>query len=324
MKSGRRGCGPTTGTTHLNLMSSIPRTSPDGSGVPTRGAPATLPRVLAGELVGTYILVLFGTGSVVAAVVTGAQVGLWQVAVVWAFGVALAIYATANVSGAHLNPAVSLAFAIFRRPEFSVRLLPVYWAAQLAGAVLAGLSVLAIFGPFISRFEAANQLVRGEAGSQRSAMVFGEYFPNPDIYGTGEAATGLISPAGAAFVEGFGTAILVLVIFSLTDRRNAGLSTKNMTPLLIGFTVAALISLFAPLTQAGWNPARDFGPRIVAYFAGWGSIAIPGPSGGFWVYIVGPMIGAPIGAAIHEFIIGPGLGFISGPPNESGNGAKRT
>ncbi len=269
-------------------------------------------RAFAGEAVGTYTMVLFGTGSVAAAVVTGAQVGLWQVAVVWAFGVALAIYATANVSGAHLNPAISLAFACFRRAEFGARMLPLYWTAQLAGAVLAGLTVLAAFGPFIVRFESENGLVRGSEGSQLSAMVFGEYFPNPAMYGTGEAAAILVSPVSAALVEGFGTAILAFVVFSVTDRRNAGLSTRNLTPLLIGFTVAALISLFAPITQAGWNPARDFGPRIVAYFAGWGSVAIPGPSGGFWAYIVGPMIGAPIGAAAHEFLVRPGLARVRG------------
>ena len=278
-------------------------------------------RAFMGEAVGTYILVLFGIGSVAAAVATGAQMGLWQVAVVWAFGVALAIYVSANVSGAHLNPAVSLAFAIFRRSDFSFRKLPLYWSAQLIGAVLAGVTVLAIFSPFIVRFESDNDIVRGEAGSQLSAMMFGEYFPNPAMYGSGPEAAALISPVGAAFVEGFGTAILVLVIFSLTERRNAGLSTKNMTPLLIGFTVAALISLFSPLTQAGWNPARDFGPRIVAFFAGWGSIAIPGPSNGFWVYIVGPMIGAPIGAAVHEFLVRPGLQRITSSSNGNVRGA---
>ena len=90
-------------------MASIPRKEPAtvGRGSPTGREPR---RAFVGEVVGTYILVLFGTGSVAAAVATGAQVGLWQVAVVWAFGVALAIYATANVSGAHLNPAISLAF----------------------------------------------------------------------------------------------------------------------------------------------------------------------------------------------------------------------
>ena len=260
-----------------------------------------------GETVGTYILVLFGIGSVSAAVVTGAQVGLWQVAVVWAFGVALAIYASAGLSGAHLNPAVSLAFAIFRRDDFGFRRLPLYWTAQTAGAILAALTTLAIFGPFIARFEADNGILRGADGSQLSAMVFGEYFPNPAIYGTGADAAALISPLGAALVEGFGTAVLAFVIFALTDRRNAGLTAKPLTPLLIGFTVAALISLFAPLTQAGWNPARDFGPRVVAYFAGWGEIAIPGPRAGFWAYIAGPMLGAPLGAALHELLIKPAL-----------------
>lgn len=280
-------------------------------------------RAFMGEAVGTFILVLFGIGSVAAAVATGAQMGLWQVAVVWAFGVALAIYVSANVSGAHLNPAVSLAFAIFRRSDFSFRMLPLYWTAQLLGAVLAGVTVLAVFSPFIVRFESDNGIVRGEAGSQLSAMMFGEYFPNPAMYGTGPDAAALISPAGAAFVEGFGTAILALVIFSLTDRRNAGLSTKNMTPLLIGFTVAALISLFAPLTQAGWNPARDFGPRIVAFFAGWSGVAIPGPSNGFWVYIVGPMVGAPVGAAVHEFLVRPGLQRIASSRNGNVRGERQ-
>ena len=73
-------------------------------------------------------------------------------------------------------------------------------------------------------------------------------------------------------------------------------------PGLIGFTVAMNLALYAPLTQAGWNPARDFGPRVVAYFAGWGDIAIPGPRGGFWIYILGPFIGGVLAGGISEKI----------------------
>lgn len=69
--------------------------------------------------------------------------------------------------------------------------------------------------------------------------------------------------------------------------------------------MAVLISLYAPLNQAGFNPARDFGPRIVAAFAGWGEVAIPGPQGGFWTYILGPLFGAPIGGAVYDFVIRP-------------------
>lgn len=256
------------------------------------------------EILGTFILVLFGIGSVAAAVFTGAQVGLWQVAAVWGFGVTLAIYVSGTVSGAHLNPAVSLAFAIFRRDQFPVNRLFAYWGAQLIGAVIAGAVVLILFNPFIDRFEMENGIVRGELGSQRSAMAFGEYFPNPGMF---DSDIFSVSPLHAFAVEAFGTAILAFVIFALTERRNAGIPTNGMVPFFIGFTVAALISLFAPITQAGWNPARDFGPRIVSWLAGWGDIAIPGPEGGFWVYILGPLVGAPLGALLFKLVIEPGL-----------------
>ncbi len=265
-------------------------------------SPLPLKQAMVGEILGTYLLVLFGTGSVAAAVLTGAQQGLWQVAVVWGFGVTLAIYASAALSGAHLNPAVSLAFALWRPQDFPWRRLVPYIAAQLVGAIAAGATVAGLFWPFIARFEVANGLTRGSHGSELSAMIFGEYFPNPAMFGTDAAARALVSPGHAAVVEGFGTAVLVLVIFALTTPRNTGSPKANLVPFFIGFTVAVLISLFAPLTQAGWNPARDFGPRLVAYVLGWGTIAIPGPMGGFWVYIVGPMIGGPLGGWVWQLV----------------------
>ncbi len=258
-------------------------------------------------MLGVYLMVTIGTGVVAAAVLSGAQAGLWQVAVVWWLGVTLAIYVTAAVSGAHLNPAVSLAFAIFRRDEFPLSRIVPYWVSQLAGGVLAGLTVLAVYGRFIERFESQNGLVRGEPGSQLSGMLFGEYFPNPAMVGTDEAARALVSAPGAAVIEGVGTAVLVLVIFALVDRRNSSLPVKFLAPVLIGGTVAAIISVFAPLTMGGWNPARDFGPRIVAFFAGWGEIAIPGPSSGFWAYIVGPLVGGPVGAACYDLLLRPAM-----------------
>jgi MIP family channel proteins len=248
-------------------------------------------------------LVLFGTGAVAAATITGAQSGLWQVAVVWGFGITVAIYATGAISGAHLNPAVSLTFAIFRRDEFPIQNLLPYWCAQLIGGILGGLTILMTFGPFIKYFEESKGIVRGEPGSELSAMVFGEYFPNPAVFGTSVDAKELISPIGALGIEAFGTGILVFVILALVDRRNSSISVKSLAPFFIGFTIAVLISIFAPLTQGGWNPARDLGPRIVAFFAGWGLIAIPGPSAGFWIYIVGPLIGGPLGGLLYETLI---------------------
>jgi MIP family channel proteins len=252
---------------------------------------------------GTFLLVLIGTGSVASAVLTGALTGLWQVAVVWGFGVSIAIYASAAASGAHLNPAVTLAFALLRRDVFPITRVPGYWLAQLLGAFLAGLVVLAVFSSALERFEVAEGLVRGDGGSERSAMVFGEYFPNPAVFGVDEAARKLVSPFRAFAVEALGTGVLVFVIFALVDPRNETVSRAS-TPMLIGFTVAVLIALFAPLTQAGWNPARDFGPRLVSFLAGWDAIALPGPRGGFWVYIAGPLVGGPLGGMLYDQTLG--------------------
>ncbi|CAI8007964.1 Glycerol uptake facilitator protein [Geodia barretti] len=263
------------------------------------------------EVVGTWLMVFVGTSVVAAAVLTGAQAGLWQVAVVWALGVSMAIYLTGAVSGAHLNPAVSLAFALFRPRDFPLRMLLPYWFSQMVGAILAGLTVLLLYRSFIRHFEEQHGIERGDPGSQLSTMMFGEYFPNPGMVGVDDGALALVTPLGAAAVEAVGTGILVLMIFALVDRRNTSLPVKYLAPVFIGLTVAMIISMLAPLTMGGWNPARDFGPRLVAFFAGWGEVAIPGPSGGFWAYIVGPLIGGPLGAAVYEFLIRPAF-----PPDQ--------
>jgi len=263
--------------------------------------------MLLGEGLGTFLMVLIGTGAVACAVLTGALQGLWQVAVVWGAGVAIAIYTSAALSGAHLNPAVTLAFALLRSDRFPrSRVLP-YVAAQLVGAALAGLAVWAAFAPLLARFEAREGLVRGAPGSEKAAMIFGEYFPNVAMFGTGPDAQALVSPVQAALVEGFGTLLLVLVIFALTDPDNAAAPEPTLVPILVGATVAMLIAVFAPITQAGWNPARDFGPRIAALLAGYGSIAIPGPQAGFWAYVVGPLIGGPLGGLLYERGLRPHL-----------------
>jgi glycerol uptake facilitator protein len=264
------------------------------------------------EAIGTFILVLFGCGSVHAAVLTGAQSGLWQVAIVWGVSIMLAIYVTGQVSGAHINPAITLALAAWGR--FSWSKVPLYLAAQLVGAVAAAAALFATYGPFLTAKEAEQQVTRGQAGSVITAMCYGEYFPNPGRLASGDPPLSqsqldshwqLVSHPVAFGAEVLGTAILALVVFAVTDPRNSEAPAANLAPVFIGLTVAALISILAPLTQACFNPARDFGPRLFAYFAGWKSVAIPGPNGiGFLtVYIVAPIAGAWLGAAVYERLI---------------------
>lgn len=255
----------------------------------------------AGEFVGTFILVFFGVGAVNAAVVTGAQTGLWQVAVVWAIGVSLGIYSAAALSGAHINPAITLVAAVYDR--FPLRLVVPYWVSQVAGAAVASLVLYAMFAEAIVELERQRGLLRGGPGSELSAMVFGEYFPNPAVYGTAEDAWRIISLRGAFIAEVIGTAMLAFIVGAVTSEKNFARPPAAFQAIVIGIGVAAIISVVAPLTQAALNPARDFGPRLVSYFLGWGEIAIPGPRGGWLtVYILGPLVGGLIGGGLQRML----------------------
>lgn len=265
--------------------------------------PPPLGPALAAEYLGTFILVFFGVGAVNAAVATGAQQGLWQVAVVWAVGVSLGIYAAASLSGAHLNPAITVAAAVYEGFSWW-RVLP-YGLAQTAGAATASVVLYGLFSEAIVEFERKRGLLRGGPGSELSAMMFGEYFPNPAVFGTAEDAWRIVSPYSAFFAELVGTAMLALLICAVTHARNPSRPSSGSAPLVIGLGVAAIISVIAPLTQAGLNPARDFGPRLVAYFLGWGSVAIPGPRGGWLtVYIIAPVVGACVGWGVWRTLAG--------------------
>lgn len=268
------------------------------------------------EGLGTYLLVFFGCGSVHVAVLTGALQGLWQVAVVWSVAIMVAVFIVGGISGAHLNPAVTVALATWGR--FSARDVPIYIAGQLAGAFAAAATLFLLFGPFLAEKERIKGVVRGSPGSEITAMCYGEYFPNPGPLAGGENAYSsgshlrlneLVSEPAACVAEFLGTLILGLVIFSLTDDRNRSAPASRLAPVFIGLTVGALIAVLAPLTQACFNPARDFGPRLFAYLAGWGSIALPGPRGiGFLtVYIVSPVLGATAGGALYTFCLQPKL-----------------
>ena len=251
-----------------------------------------------GELLGTFILVLFGCGSVATSVLFDANKGLMQIALAWGVGVTLAIYATRHLSCAHLNPAVSCAMVLSGR--MNPGKLPAYLVAQFAGAFLAGVAIYGLFAPSISNFEAANEIIRGTPDSVSSAKMFGEYYQ-----GTGAA---VVSMPLAMAAETFGTFLLVLMIFILTDGCNTGRPDNSLSPVFIGLTIASIIYLIAPITQAGLNPARDFGPRLVAWAAGWGQAAFPDNKGGFFlVYLLSPVAGGLLASLFFVKVIEPSM-----------------
>jgi glycerol uptake facilitator protein len=273
-----------------------------------------LARTLLSEALGTFILILFGCGAVHAAVLTGAQTGLWQVAIVWGMGVALAAYSVGGVSGAHINPAMTIALAIWRK--FPWNLVGPYIAVQLAGAFLAAAFLYSIYSPSIDRKHELMGVKKGDLGSVITASCYGEFYPSPGGALTAEGKWSEpewnVFQARAGFKEAFTaevicTAVLALVVFAVTDPKNSAAPAGFLAPLVVGLTVAALISIIAPLTQCCLNPARDFGPRLFTYFAGWGSAALPGPNGhGFFtVYILAPILGAGLGGGLYERLVAP-------------------
>jgi len=252
-----------------------------------------------GETLGTFLLVLFGCGSVAVSILFNAYQGIIQIAAVWGIGVTLAIYLTRHLSCAHLNPAVSLAMVVSKR--MSVNRLPTYLVAQFTGAILAGVIIYLLFGPSIIAFETTHKILRGTPESVQTAKMFGEYYSN-----SGNSA--IVSLPLAIGAEAFGTFILLLMIFALTEGCNVGRPNDALAPLFIGFTVSSVICLIAPLTQAGLNPARDFGPRLVAWACGWGDAAFPDHVGGFfYVYIVAPIIGGIIAAFFFVRVLEPAM-----------------
>lgn len=257
-----------------------------------------------GEALGTFLMVLFGTGSVAVSVLFAGYQGILQIALAWGIGVALSIYLTRHISCAHLNPAVSIAMVFSKRMK--VRRLPSYLAGQFLGAFLAGFFIYLLFGPSIAAFESAHEIVRGSSASVETAKMFGEYYTN-------NGGSAIVSLPLAMGAEAFGTFLLLMMIFALTEGCNVGRPDNALSPLFIGLTVTSIICLIAPLTQAGLNPARDFGPRMVSWIFGWGEAAFPDRAGGFFlVYILAPIVGGILSALFFVRVLEPALVNSSG------------
>ncbi len=270
-----------------------------------------VPAWFVGETLGTFILVFFGCGSVATAVLTGAQVGIFQVAIVWGIGIATAIYLTAGLSGAHLNPAVTVAFAVWS--DFRWANVPRYILAQFTGAFLASAALYGIYHGLLSAYEASHHIVRGAAGCEATAMIFGEFYPNPGGHPLTEAARAMVTLPTAFYTEALGTCILMIVILGCVDERNSA-RPQSLTAVTIGLTITILISLIGPVTMAAFNPARDLAPRLFSAVAGWGAVPFT-VNGKGWliVYVLAPVAGAVVGGGIYRVLLAP-LYFASADP----------
>ena len=268
--------------------------------------PPLAPALIA-EFLGTTLLVLLGDGVVGSVFLLNKQADWIVITTGWGLAVALAVYVTGRIGGGHLNPAVSLALA--SRGEFPASRVGPYWIAQVAGGMAGALLVYGDYFSAFADFEATRGITRG---AMSEGKLLGTAAGGAGVFCTFPAYDNLL---GNLFSEFLGTAVLLLGIRALTDRRNAA-PGRGFEPLLVGALVWAIGLSLGGLTGYAINPARDLGPRIVAALCGWGMSVFSSHGWYFWVPIVGPLLGGLAGIWSYDRLIAPFLppGGEAAPP----------
>jgi len=239
---------------------------------------------LAAEFFGTLVLVLFGNGVVAMVLLFGTGApgeivhgGFTNITLGWGLGVTMGCFIAGRLSGAHINPAVTIALAVFR--GFPWRKVVPYIVVQVAGAFLAAAIV---YWNYMPAFHAK------DPGLEHTAGVFTTFPAFPEI-------------VSAGFLDQtIGTALLLLMVLAITDERNAP-PQANLTPLFIGAIVVAIGMSFGGMHGYAINPARDFGPRLFTAVAGFKNNGLTDGPPVFWVPIAGPILGGLIGSAVYDF-----------------------
>jgi MIP family channel proteins len=248
--------------------------------------PTSTRREMAAEFLGTFVLIVFGTAVVAQVVLGGGSHGGYpSINVAWGLAVIMGIYACAGVSGAHLNPAVTLALAVHRGFPWA-KVLP-YSIAQVAGAFAGSLVTFLTYREAFDRFDGG---LRQVVGAKATAGIFATY---PQDF---------LSLTGGLVDQIVGTALLLLVVFALGDTRNFAPEAR-LSPVLVGAAVVLIGMTFGFNAGYAINPARDFGPRLFTLVAGWGPDVFRAGHGWWWVPIVGPALGGVLGGFAYDALI---------------------
>ncbi|HVL67542.1 MAG TPA: MIP family channel protein [Vicinamibacterales bacterium] len=240
------------------------------------------------EFLGTFVLITFGVGVVAQVVLSGQSAGTYlSINLAWGLAVVMACYVAGGVSGAHLNPAVTLALAVHR--GFPWRKVLPYVSAQTLGAFVASAVVYVTYMDALNQFDGG---VRQVVGPQATAGIWATY-PQP-----------FLAPFPAGFIDQVvGTGLLMLVVLAITDARNAP-PAAGMAPLIVGLLVAVIGMSFGYNAGYAINPARDFGPRLFTALAGWGGDVFRAGQGWWWIPIVAPPLGAVAAGLLYDACIG--------------------
>src|SRR6267143_1759115 len=245
-------------------------------------------REMLAEFLGTFVLIVFGVGVVAQFVLSKGSAGSpLTINIAWGLAVTMGCYVCAGVTGAHLNPAVTLALAAHRRFPWN-KVLP-YSLAQVAGAFVASAVVFVTYHEALVAFDGG---VRQVLGAQGTAGIWATY-PQP-----------FLSTFPGGFLDQVvGTALLVAGIFGITDSRNSP-APAGLAPVVVGLLVVLIGATFGFNSGYAINPARDFGPRLFTFVAGWGGEVFRAGNAWWWVPIVAPCVGGVLGGWVYDAFIG--------------------
>jgi len=239
---------------------------------------------LIAEFLGTLVLILFGDGVVAMVQLFGHGVpgeivngGYTNITLAWGLAVTMGIYLAGKISGAHLNPAVTISLAVYR--GFAWRKVAPYIVAQVLGAFLAAALVYWNYHPAFMAMD---------PGLEHTAGIFTTFPAFPQV------------PFAGLLDQTIGTALLMLMIFAITDERNQP-PGANMGALMVGLVVVAIGMAFGGMHGYAINPARDFGPRLFTAVAGFKNNGLTDGPPVFWVPIVGPILGGILGSAAYDY-----------------------
>ena len=250
--------------------------------------PRGVMRELLAEFLGTFVLIVLGVGVVAQFVLSKGGAGSYlSINITWGLAVMMGCYVSAGVTGAHLNPAVTLALAAHRKFPWT-KVLP-YSVAQTAGAFVASAVVYLTYREALGAFDGG---VRQVLGPQGTAGIWATY-PQPFLS---------VVPGGVVD-QIVGTALLVGVIFGISDSRNSP-APAGAAPVVVGLLVVAIGASFGFNSGYAINPARDFGPRLFTFVAGWGGEVFRAGNHWWWVPIVAPCLGGVIGGWLYDALVG--------------------
>ena len=243
-------------------------------------------REAAAEFFGTFILITFGIGVVAQAVLSkNANGSALSINIAWGLAVMLGIYSSGGVSGAHLNPAVTIALAVHRALPWN-KVAP-YVLAQVAGAFAGAALVWFTYREALTAFDGGMRTIEGATAT---AGIFATY---PQSF---------LSIAGGFVDQVVGTMLLMAGVLAVTDQKNVA-PPAWLTGPLVGLLVVAIGMAFGYNAGYAINPARDFGPRLLTAVAGWGGGVFTAANGWWWVPVVAPVIGAVLGAWLYDLFI---------------------